>query len=713
MLRQYQLVEKVMDYAPDADEDRLNRAYVFTVQRHGNQQRASGDPYFSHPIEVAGLMTDLKLDEETIITALLHDTVEDTLTTVEEIELKFGPEVARLVDGVTKLSKIEAQTEDERAAENLRKFLLAISDDIRVLLVKLADRLHNMRTLHYIQKPEKRRRIARETMEIYAPLAERVGMYEYMREMQLLAFRELEPEAYRTITDRLAQIREGGEGKLEEISAAIEKELSLHGLDARVSGREKHPYSIWKKMQERHVQFDQLSDIIAFRIVTRNVEDCYRALGLLHRRWSMVPGRFKDYISTPKANGYKSLHTTLLFGQSMRVEVQIRDESMHQSSEFGLAAHWGYKQKDKPDGQAGWIRDLIEILENAHDAEEVLEHTRMAMYQDRIFAFTPKGALHQLPKGATPVDFAYAVHTDIGNRTVGAKVNGRHVPLGTPLANGDMVEILKSDGQVPQPAWLNFVVTAKARATIRRFVRAKERSEQVAMGQAMFDEIAGRLPVQIGAKAMKDALQRLGLDNQDELMIAVATRRVGDTQLMRALMPGHEQDLMGRDFPSQDHAVSIEGLTAGVAFILSDCCHPVPGDRIVGLRREGHPVEVHTIECNTLADDNEVDWIDLSWGKGAEGGAARLRVIVHNRPGTLAEMAGIFGYHKANIVNLRMSNRDGPFHTYDADIEVHDKSHLMRILSALRASEAVAQADRIYAQSPLAGEAEPQAEAAE
>jgi GTP diphosphokinase / guanosine-3',5'-bis(diphosphate) 3'-diphosphatase len=710
MLRQYQLVEKVMDYAPDADEDRLNRAYVFTVQRHGSQKRASGDPYFSHPIEVAGLMTDLKLDEETIITALLHDTVEDTLTTVEEIEVKFGAEVARLVDGVTKLSKIEAQTEDERAAENLRKFLLAISDDIRVLLVKLADRLHNMRTLHYIQKPEKRRRIARETMEIYAPLAERVGMYEYMREMQMLAFRELEPEAYRTITDRLTQIREGGEGKLEEISAAIEKELAGQGLIARVSGREKHPYSIWKKMQERHVQFDQLSDIIAFRIVTHSVEDCYRAMGLLHRRWKMVPGRFKDYISTPKRNGYKSLHTTILFGQSMRVEVQIRDEAMHQASEFGLAAHWGYKQKDRPDGQAGWIRDLIEILDTAHDAEEVLEHTRMAMYQDRIFAFTPKGALQQLPKGATPVDFAYAVHTDIGNRTVGAKVNGRHVPLGTPLSNGDLVEILKSDAQVPQPAWLNFVVTAKARATIRRYVRAKERSEQVAMGQAMFDEIAGRLPVKIGAKAMKDALQRLDIDNQDELMIAIATRRVGDTQLMRALMPGHEQDLLGRDFPAQDHAVSIEGLTAGVAFILSECCHPVPGDRIVGLRHEGHPVEVHTIECNALAntgantgvDGGEVDWIDLSWGKGADGGAARLRVIVHNRPGTLAEMAGIFGYHKANIVNLRMSNRDGPFHTYDVDIEVHDKSHLMRILSALRASEAVAQADRIYAPSVLA-----------
>ena len=408
MMRQYELVERVRAYAPDVDEDRLNQAYVFTVQMHGAQRRASGDPYFSHPVEVAGLMTDLKMDEDTIITALLHDTVEDTLTTIEDVEKRFGPEVARLVDGVTKLSKIEAQTEDERAAENLRKFLLAISDDIRVLLVKLADRLHNMRTLHFIKSPDKRRRIAKETMDIFAPLAERIGMYEYMREMQLLAFEQLEPEAYQTITGRLKQIRDKADIEIDQINQTIAWEMEQAGLKIKISGREKHPYSIWKKMQERHVAFEQLTDINAFRVITETTEDCYRALGVLHRRWQMVPGRFKDFISTPKRNGYRSIHTTIMFAKNMRVEVQIRSAEMHRKSEHGFAAHWAYKQDDKPDGQAGWLRDLIEILETSQDAEDILENTRMAMYQDRIFAFTPKGALHQLPKGSTVVDFAQA-----------------------------------------------------------------------------------------------------------------------------------------------------------------------------------------------------------------------------------------------------------------------------------------------------------------
>ncbi|MFN3516667.1 MAG: RelA/SpoT family protein, partial [Novosphingobium sp.] len=422
MLRQYELVERVLAFDPEADEAMLNRAYVYTVQKHGSQKRASGDPYFSHPIEVAGLMTELKLDQETIITALLHDTVEDTLATTEEIEKLFGPEVARLVDGVTKLSKIEAMSENERAAENLRKFFLAMSEDIRVLLVKLADRLHNMRTLHFIKSEDKRRRIARETMDIYAPLAERVGMYEYMREMQLLAFEQLEPEAYATITGRLATIRSSEGGQVDAIALAIKQALAEAGLKVEVSGREKHPYSIWKKMAERHVSFEQITDIMAFRVLTETPEDCYRALGVLHTTWQMIPGRFKDYISTPKSNGYRSLHTSLIYENSMRMEVQIRTHAMHETNEFGLAAHWAYKQGDKPDGQVGWLRDLIEIVDASHDAEELLEHTKLAIYQDRIFAFTPKGQLLQLPKGSTPVDFAYAVHSDLGSFAVGAKI---------------------------------------------------------------------------------------------------------------------------------------------------------------------------------------------------------------------------------------------------------------------------------------------------
>jgi GTP pyrophosphokinase len=696
MMRQYELVDRVRAYAPDVDEDRLNRAYVFTVQMHGAQKRASGDPYFSHPVEVAGLMTDLKMDEDTIITALLHDTVEDTLTTIEDVEAKFGPEVARLVDGVTKLSKIEAQTEDERAAENLRKFLLAISDDIRVLLVKLADRLHNMRTLHFIKSPEKRRRIARETMDIYAPLAERIGMYEYMHEMQLLAFQQLEPDAYATISERLRQIREKGDVKIEEIIQTMSWEMEQAGLKIKISGREKHPYSIWRKMQERHVAFEQLTDINAFRIIAEDTDACYRALGVLHRRWQMVPGRFKDFISTPKRNGYRSIHTTIMFAKNMRVEVQIRSEKMHRASEFGLAAHWAYKQADRPDGQAGWLRDLIEILETSHDAEDVLENTRMAMYQDRIFAFTPKGSLHQLPKGSTPVDFAYAVHTDLGDKAVGAKVNGRHVPLRTQLLNGDMVEILKSKAQEPQTSWLNFVTTGKARAAIRRHVRHRERDELIVIGRKLYEEIAQRLPGKIGAKALKAAVERLSFKSEDDLMNAIGSGKLADHALMEALVPGFDRDGEMGDWGNQERAISIRGLTPGVGYHLGDCCHPIPGDRIVGLRLPDQPVEVHTIECDHLASGIDADWVDLSWGQGSDGASARLRVIIHNRPGTLGEIAGIFGYHKANIMNLRMTARDQEFHTFEVDLEVHDLQHLMRIISALRAAEAVATADRVY-----------------
>jgi len=696
MLRQYELVERVKSYDPDADEAVLNRAYVYTVQKHGSQKRASGDPYFSHPVEVAGLMTELKLDQETIVTALLHDTVEDTLATIEEVEAFFGPGVARLVDGVTKLSKIEAMTENERAAENLRKFFLAMSEDLRVLLVKLADRLHNMRTLHYIKSEEKRRRIAHETMDIYAPLAERVGMYEYMREMQLLSFEQLEPEAYATITGRLAQIRALDGGQVDAIALAIKQALAEAGLRVEVSGREKHPYSIWKKMAERHVTFEQITDIMAFRVLTESADDCYKALGILHQTWQMIPGRFKDYLSTPKSNGYRSLHTALIYENSMRVEVQIRTREMHRTNEFGLAAHWAYKQGDRPDGQVGWLRDLIEIVDASHDAEELLEHTRLAIYQDRIFAFTPKGALHQLPKGATPVDFAYAVHTDLGNAAVGAKINGRHMPLRTALSNGDVVEIVKSAGSEPQLSWLGFVVTGKARAAIRRAVRAKERREVAGVGRMLFDEIAEMLPAKVGRKAILAAVKRLALKDEEELMFAIGSAKLSNREVMEALVPG-SVDAIPQDveWPKQARAISIRGLSDGKAFKLAECCHPVPGDRIVGLRLPGKGVEVHTIDCLSLANGIDVDWLDLSWDERTTGAVGRLRFVLYNRPGTLAEVTAIFASNRANVVNLQMTHRDDPFGTYEVDLEVNDVAHLTRIVSALRASDAVADATRI------------------
>ncbi len=701
MLRQYELVDRVLDYDPDADEALLNRAYVFSMQAHGSQKRASGDPYFSHPIEVAGILTDLHLDDETIATAILHDTIEDTVATPEEIARLFGPSVARLVDGVTKLSKIEAQTENERAAENLRKFLLAMSDDIRVLLVKLADRLHNMRTLHHIAKPEKRRRIAKETMDIYAPLAERIGMYEFMREMQTLAFEQLEPEASESINRRLEQLKDGDGNRIAKIASGLKLALSRAGIEADVSGREKHPYSIFRKMSERHISFEQLSDVMAFRAIVPTEADCYHALGIIHQRWPMVPGRFKDYVSTPKRNGYRSLHTSVIHADNARIEIQIRTEAMHAQAEFGLAAHWAYKQKiGGNDHQVSWIRDLVEILDTAESPEELLEHTRMAMYADRIFAFTPKGELIQLPKGATPIDFAYAVHTDLGDQAVGAKINGRVVPLSTVIENGDQVQILRSKGQSPQPHWLNVATTGKALAAIRRHLRHKERVEQETLGRTLYDDIVSRLPAQIAADAAELALKRLKLADEGSLMVAIARRTFSDAQVMEALMPGSAGADLGHALAPQSSAISIKGLTPGVAYDLATCCHPVPGDRIVGLRRPDAGIEVHAIDCRVLAElaertENETDWVDVAWGEKTEGAVARISVMVKNEPGSLGIVASIIGTHKANIINLRLDTRDTSFHTNEIDVEVHDVQQLMRLMAGLRAADAVNMVERV------------------
>jgi len=461
-----------------------------------------------------------------------------------------------------------------------------------------------------------------------------------------------------------------------------------------VSGREKHPYSIWKKMAERHVSFEQITDIMAFRVITDSNEDCYRALGVLHTTWQFIPGRYKDYISTPKTNGYRSLHTALIYENSMRMEVQIRTREMHRLNEFGLAAHWAYKQGGtRPDGQVGWLRDLIEIVDASHDAEELLEHTRLAIYQDRIFAFTPKGALHQLPKGATPVDFAFAVHTDLGAHAVGAKINGRHMPLRTELHNGDVVEIIKGPHAEPQLSWLGFVVTGKARAAIRRAVRQKERAEVAEIGHKLFDDIAERLPSKIGKKAIKAAVDRLDLEDEEDLMYAIGAAKLTDHEVMEALVPGSTADLPEPE--KHERVISIRGLTPGVGFRLAECCHPLPGDRIVGLRHPGEGVEVHAIDCLELANGKDVDWIDLSWGERSQGAVGRVRAVLYNRPGTLAEVAGIFAKNHANVMNLELSQRDDPFHVYEVDLEVQDLAHLTRIVSSLRASDSVAEASRI------------------
>lgn len=699
MLRQYELVERVRAYDPQADEDLLNRAYVFSMKAHGSQLRASGDPYFSHPIEVAGILTDLKLDDETIATGILHDTIEDTVATQEQIDKLFGPAVGRLVDGVTKLSKIKAQTESERAAENLRKFLLAMSDDIRVLLVKLADRLHNMRTLKHLKNPDKRRRIARETMDIYAPLAGRIGMYEFMDELNELAFRELEPEGHASVTARLERLRAGGGDVVSRITSGLKLLLAQNGVDADVWGREKQPLSIWRKMHADHKSFEALTDVMAFRVIVASPADCYRALGIIHQRWPAFVGRFKDFISAPKANGYRSLHTTVMHS-GIGIEVQIRDAAMHREAELGLAAHWAYKSGNE--GAAAresypWLNDLLEILDHAATPEELLEHTRLAMFHDQVFVFTPKGELQQLPKGATPVDFAYLLHSEIGDTCVGARVNGRVVSLRTKLVNGDQVEILRSSIRAPDPAWESYVVTAKARAAVRRSARTRTRDAQLAMGRQLFDAAVAKHGLPSDDATVNAALSGLKLNDRNALYVALARQTIGDLALREALAPGSTEGAKRpRKLKPGAGAITIKGLAPGAAFTLGECCHPVPGDRIAGLSRPGMGVEVHGIDCATLAEEGQ-DWLELAWDANSGGAVARVATVVYNQPGSLAAVASIIAQARGNIVGLALKHRDREFHTNIIDIEVEGLAQLTAITAALRAAPAVVSVERVKA----------------
>lgn len=718
MIRQYELVEKVRAYDPGVDEEALNRAYVYSMVKHGSQTRASGDPYFMHPLEVAGILTDYKLDGSSIITALLHDTVEDTDATIEEIQRLFGPEVGRLVDGVTKLSQIELQSETSasKQAENFRKLVLAMSEDIRVLLVKLADRLHNMRTLHFIENAEKRGRISRETMDIYAPLAERIGMHEVKDELQDLAFRELNPDARRSILARLDFLRTEGGDLVERILRELPEVLAGEQIEARVNGREKRPYSIWTKMEHKNVGFEQLSDIMAFRVVVADIQDCYAALGVIHSRYQLVPGRFKDYISVPKPNGYRSIHTTVFGPERQRIEIQIRTPEMHEIAELGVAAHWRYKQDDgaldkgKVDGrQYRWLRELLDVLEHASGPEEFLEHTKLDMFHDQVFCFSPKGDLIALPRGATPVDFAYAVHSDIGDTCAGVKVNGRMMPLRTELENGDQVEVVTSKAQTPSPEWERFVKTGKARACIRRFIRNEQREQYLGLGRSIVEKAFRAAGQDFSVKGIEGVLKAFRKKTVDDLYAAVGEGLITGRDVVAKVYPetrkGRAKSANGvvprprKAASANDTAISIRGLIPGMAVHYAGCCHPVPGDRIVGIVTTGKGVTIHTIDCDTLESfhDQPERWLDVTWSADPEElgfHVGRLSVVLNNEPGSLGGLTTIIGRNEGNISNLKFTRRDADFYEMLIDIEVRDLRHLTDIVAALRASPTISSVRR-------------------
>ncbi len=740
MMRQYELVDRVKRYNKNTDEALLNRAYVYAMRAHGSQTRASGDPYFSHPLEVAAILTDLKLDDATIVAAVLHDTIEDTQATRAEIDQIFGPDIGKLVEGLTKIKKLDLVSKKAAQAENLRKLLLAIADDVRVLLVKLADRLHNMRTLHYVP-PEKRARVAEETLDIYAPLAGRMGMHDMREELEDLAFRHLMPEAHTMVTKRLAELREQNGALIAEIEHGLTSELAAEGKRAIVKGREKRPYSIWKKMERKSVSFEQMSDILGFRLVVDTVQDCYHVLGLIHTKWPMVPGRFKDYISIPKQNDYRSLHTTVIGPRRQRIELQIRTHWMDEFNEYGIAAHATYKERsadspepkglDLPTVQESraylWLRRTLDTLSEGDSPEEFLEHTKLELFHDQVFCFTPKGRLIALPRGATPIDFAYAVHTSVGNTAVGCRVNGRNSPILSELQNGDEVEIIRAEGQSPPAAWETLVVTGKARAAIRRATRSVVRKQYAGLGRQIVERAFQRAGKKLDEAKLKSSLPRLARSSIDDVLAAVGRQEMLSSDVVRAVYPDFKIDQAppsaGNDpgwfelqragnlkfkvpdtkSPSDigpQMPIPISGLDGNLPVSFAPNGGAVPGDRIVGILTPGEGITIYPIQSPALMafDDEPQRWLDVRWDiddMRKQRFPAQIQIQAINEPGAFAEIAKVFGDADANIDGITVVKSSPDFRELVLDVEVWNLKQLNMILSELKTKPMISHVERV------------------
>ena len=738
MMRQYELVEKVKAYNPQTDEALLNRAYVYAMRAHGNQKRASGAPYISHPLEVAAILTDLKLDDATIVAALLHDTIEDTETTREEIDRLFGPQIGHLVEGLTKIQKLDLVSKKAAQAENLRKLLLAIADDVRVLLIKLADRLHNMRTLHHMAEA-KRARIAEETLDIYAPLAGRMGMQDLREELEDLAFRHFQPDAYQAIIHRLEELSEKSEPVIGRIEKELTQKLSASGIHAGVKGRMKRAYSIWKKMERKSVSFEQLSDIFGFRVVVDRLEDCYATLGIVHTTWQVVPGRFKDYISTPKQNDYRSIHTTVVGPGKQRVELQIRTEEMDRIAEYGIAAHAIYK-----DGRAlpsssresvesnvyAWLRRTLETLSEGDSAEEFLEHTKLELFHDQVFCFTPKGQLIALPQNATPIDFAYAVHTNIGDTAVGAKVNGVLVPLVSTLRNGDEVEIVRAEGQTPPSAWEEIVVTGKARAAIRRATRAAVRKQYAGLGQKIIERAFERIGKDYSDQRLKAVLPRLARASLEDVLAAVGRGEMYSGDVVKAVYPDYREEQSagaganlaeggwfgmkggqglvfkvpgsseGDGGGDMSRAIPIRGIGGDLPVQFAPNGGAVPGDRIIGILTPGVGITIYPIQSPALTafDDEPERWLDVRWDideRHPQRFPAQLIITVINEPGALAQVASVIGENDGNIDSMSIAGKTADYRDMVINLEVWDLKHLNSIISQLKTKSVISAVERV------------------
>ncbi|MEO1551195.1 MAG: bifunctional (p)ppGpp synthetase/guanosine-3',5'-bis(diphosphate) 3'-pyrophosphohydrolase, partial [Pseudomonadota bacterium] len=694
------LIAAVSAYNPHTDSDLLARAYAFGRAAHEGQFRTSGEPYFTHPIEVAGILAEQQLDDASIVTALLHDTIEDTEFGYSQVATEFGSEIAHLVDGVTKLTNLQLSSVETKQAENFRKLLIAMSKDLRVILVKLADRLHNMRTIRFLA-PEKQMRKARETMDIYAPLAGRMGMQSIREELEDLSFKVLNPEARSSIMRRFISLRSETGDLIPQITNDIREALARVGVQAEVQGREKRPHSIWRKMQEKSEPFGRLSDIYGFRIITETENEVYIALGAVHQRWAAVPGRFKDYISQPKSNGYRSIHTTLSGRDAKRVEIQIRTREMHQVAESGVAAHWSYRDGQRFENPfvvdpLRWLQQLTERFEAAENPNDFLEHVKLEMFTDQVFCFTPKGEVVKLPRGATPIDFAYAIHTRIGHSCVGAKVDGQRVPLWTRLRNGQSVVIIRAEGQRPQPSWEEMVVTGRAKSAIRRSLREDHRSGHIRLGRELARVALERVGKKSTDKALSTAAKQLSLDSADELLAQLGATQLTGSDLVETLYPE-----LVKAAPKEEAAEDVPaiiGLDAAQTAQPAPCCQPIPGERIIGIAVRGEGVEIHAIDCPALVsfEDQAEDWIDLRWSEGNHRAnhLSVVEVAMANDSGVLGRICSLVGEQNANITDIVFTERRPDFYRVVLDVEVRDMEHLHNVLTAIEADSDVAEVTR-------------------
>ena len=694
MISSDDLIALVRNYNPKTNEPLIRAAYDFGRQMHDGQFRHSGEPYFTHPVAVAAILTEQQLDDATIITALLHDTIEDTKANYGLVSDTFGEEVAKLVDGVTKLTNLQLSSVETKQAENFRKLFMAMSKDMRVILVKLSDRLHNMRTIRSM-RAEKQMQKARETMDIFAPLAGRMGMQWMREELEDLAFKVLNPEARSSIIRRFITMQRETGDVIQRITGDMRHELEKVGIEAEVFGRAKKPYSIWRKMQEKDQSFSRLSDIYGFRIITGSEEDCYRTLGAIHQRWRAVPGRFKDYISQPKTNGYRSIHTTVSGRDGKRVEVQIRTGQMHDVAETGVAAHWSYRDGVRGKNPfavdpAKWIAQLTEQFDGEDDHEDFLEAVKLEMYSDQVFCFTPKGEVVKLPRGATPIDFAYAIHTRIGNACVGAKVDGMRVPLWTRVKNGQSVDIITAEGQTPQATWLEIATTGKAKSAIRRSLREADRERFITLGRELARSAFAHVRKKATDKALEAAAKQLRLGSADEVLARLGSAELTGRDVVQSIYP----DLKAKPGKVVDARRAVIGLLPGQKFNRATCCEPLPGERIVGITFRGEGVVVHAIDCIRLVDyENQPErWLDLHWHDGSHAAVygATLDLTIGNDAGVLGRICTLIGETQANISDLEFMDRKPDFYRLLIYLELRDAQHLHTLMGALEAESDVA-----------------------